>query len=48
MELMSARQVAAVPYYAAQGSECALFERAHASLNHVGGLIRDLDRKSVV
>ena len=31
MELMSARQVAAVPYYAAQGSECMLFEQAHAS-----------------
>ena len=31
MELMSARQVAAVPYYAAQGSECTLFEQAHAS-----------------
>ena len=31
MELMSARQVAAVPYYAAQGGECTLFEQAHAS-----------------
>jgi len=31
MELMSARQVAALPYYAAQGSECLLFEQAHAS-----------------
>ena len=31
MEMASARQIAAVPYYAAQGSECALFERAHAS-----------------
>lgn len=31
MEMASARQVAAVPYYAAQGSECELFEQAHAS-----------------
>jgi nitric oxide reductase NorQ protein len=31
MELMSARQVAAVPYYAPQGAECILFEQAHAS-----------------
>lgn len=31
MELMSARQIAAVPYYAAQGGECQLFEQAHAS-----------------
>ncbi|WP_341893595.1 CbbQ/NirQ/NorQ/GpvN family protein [Variovorax sp. YR752] len=31
MELMSARQVAAVPYYAAQGGECILFEQAHTS-----------------
>ncbi|MFT3953212.1 MAG: CbbQ/NirQ/NorQ/GpvN family protein [Piscinibacter sp.] len=31
MEMASARLVAAVPYYAAQGDECQLFERAHAS-----------------
>ncbi len=31
MEMSSARQIAAVPYYAPQGGECALFEQAHAS-----------------
>ena len=31
MEMASARQLAALPYYAAQGGECALFERAHAA-----------------
>jgi nitric oxide reductase NorQ protein len=31
MELMSARPLAAIPFYAAQGDECALFEHAHAS-----------------
>jgi nitric oxide reductase NorQ protein len=31
MEMTSARQLAALPYYAAQGSECAVFEHAHAS-----------------
>lgn len=29
MEMTSARRLAAVPFYAAQGEECALFERAH-------------------
>ena len=31
MELMSARPLAAIPFYAAQGDECTLFEHAHAS-----------------
>src|SRR5574343_1569124 len=31
MEMTSARQIAAVPYYAAQGEECTLFAQAHAS-----------------
>ena len=30
MEMTSARQIAAVPYYAPQGDECALFEHAAA------------------
>jgi nitric oxide reductase NorQ protein len=31
MEMTSARRLAAVPYYAAQGGECGVFEHAHAS-----------------
>jgi nitric oxide reductase NorQ protein len=31
MELVSARQVAAIPFYAEQGGECRLFEQAHTS-----------------
>jgi nitric oxide reductase NorQ protein len=31
MELMSAQPLAAIPFYAAQGDECALFEHAYAS-----------------
>ena len=31
METISARRLAAVPYYAAQGGECGVFEHAHAS-----------------
>src|SRR3990167_3307668 len=31
MEMTSARQLAATPYYAEQGAECALFEQAHAA-----------------
>ncbi len=30
MQTLGARQLAAVPYYAAQGEECAVFEHAHA------------------
>ena len=31
MDMSSARQIAATPYYAEQGGECALFAQAHAS-----------------
>jgi nitric oxide reductase NorQ protein len=31
MEMTSARQLAGLPYYASQGSECAVFEHAHAA-----------------
>jgi nitric oxide reductase NorQ protein len=31
MELVSARRLAAIPFYAEQGGECHLFEQAHAS-----------------
>ena len=31
MELVSARQLAAIPFYAEQGDECRLFEQAHVS-----------------
>ena len=31
MEMSSARQLAGLPYYAAQGDECRLFEQAHAA-----------------
>ncbi|MEI2677720.1 MAG: CbbQ/NirQ/NorQ/GpvN family protein [Burkholderiaceae bacterium] len=32
MEMSSARQMSALPFYAPQGGECAVFEHAHASL----------------